>query len=166
MISPFRRSPCPRTHGPFLKRIPSILFTYAESPDFSLSFSSWLLDTSILFCINGSHFVGSFCVCSVLGRRRHARRCVRWRNVSQDPQLARSTVRAPLSFYQLTTPADLRSTPRRKHPKISFYDKKKPYYEFTNFSPHDVLYKGKRYPTSEHLFQAFKVCVFLVSKFG
>ncbi|KIK92350.1 hypothetical protein PAXRUDRAFT_830033 [Paxillus rubicundulus Ve08.2h10] len=45
---------------------------------------------------------------------------------------------------------------RRKPHKISFYDKGKPYYEFTNFSPHDVLYKGKRYPTSEHLFQAFK----------
>ncbi|KAG9310496.1 hypothetical protein JVU11DRAFT_9642 [Chiua virens] len=42
-------------------------------------------------------------------------------------------------------------------PKILFYDKHKPYYEFTNFSPHEVVYEGKRYPTSEHLFQAFKV---------
>ncbi|KAG8220626.1 DUF1768-domain-containing protein [Butyriboletus roseoflavus] len=41
-------------------------------------------------------------------------------------------------------------------PKILFYDKHKPYYEFTNFSPHEVVYDGKRYPTSEHLFQAFK----------
>ncbi|KIN97424.1 hypothetical protein M404DRAFT_160464, partial [Pisolithus tinctorius Marx 270] len=40
--------------------------------------------------------------------------------------------------------------------RILFYEKGKPYYEFTNFSPHDVVYKGKRYPTSEHLFQAFK----------
>ncbi|KAF8428875.1 hypothetical protein L210DRAFT_3563962 [Boletus edulis BED1] len=39
---------------------------------------------------------------------------------------------------------------------ILFYDKNDPFYEFTNFSPHDVIYKGKRYPTSEHLFQAFK----------
>ncbi|KAF9218939.1 DUF1768-domain-containing protein [Gyrodon lividus] len=48
------------------------------------------------------------------------------------------------------------SLPRRKQNKISFYEKGKPYYEFTNFSPHDVTYEGKRYPTSEHLFQAFK----------
>ncbi|KAG6330016.1 hypothetical protein ID866_9072, partial [Astraeus odoratus] len=40
--------------------------------------------------------------------------------------------------------------------KILFYEKGKPYYEFTNFSPHHVVHKGKRYPTSEHLFQAFK----------
>ncbi|KAF9245398.1 hypothetical protein BU15DRAFT_41154, partial [Melanogaster broomeanus] len=39
---------------------------------------------------------------------------------------------------------------------ILFYEKGQPYYEFTNFSPHDVMYKGKRYPTSEHLFQASK----------
>ncbi|KAG6369588.1 DUF1768-domain-containing protein [Boletus reticuloceps] len=41
-------------------------------------------------------------------------------------------------------------------PKILFYDKHKPYYEFTNFSPHEVVYEGRCYPTSEHLFQAFK----------
>ncbi|KDQ52773.1 hypothetical protein JAAARDRAFT_210423 [Jaapia argillacea MUCL 33604] len=39
---------------------------------------------------------------------------------------------------------------------IHFYDRGKPYYEFTNFSPHAVNYGGKNYPTSEHLFQAFK----------
>jgi len=39
---------------------------------------------------------------------------------------------------------------------IFFYDKDKPFYGFTNFSPHSVMYEGKRYPTSEHLFQAFK----------
>lgn len=40
--------------------------------------------------------------------------------------------------------------------RILFYDKNKPYYEFTNFSAHPVVYNGKRYPTSEHLFQSFK----------
>lgn len=45
-----------------------------------------------------------------------------------------------------------------KTPPVLFYDKNDPFYEFTNFSPHDIIYKGKRYPTSEHLFQAFKVC--------
>jgi hypothetical protein len=42
-------------------------------------------------------------------------------------------------------------------PRILFYHKHDPHYGFTNFSPHPVMYKGKRYPTSEHLFQSFKV---------
>ncbi|KAE9400898.1 DUF1768-domain-containing protein [Gymnopus androsaceus JB14] len=40
--------------------------------------------------------------------------------------------------------------------QILFYHKAKPYYGFTNFSAHPVIYNGKRYPTSEHLFQSFK----------
>ncbi|KAF9790507.1 hypothetical protein BJ322DRAFT_998827 [Thelephora terrestris] len=40
--------------------------------------------------------------------------------------------------------------------KIYFYHKHEPFYGFTNFSPHSVVYKGKKYPTSEHLFQSFK----------
>jgi len=46
--------------------------------------------------------------------------------------------------------------PFQRRERISFYNKHEPYYEFTNFSPHDVVYAGKRYPTSEHLFQSFK----------
>ncbi|KAJ3888024.1 hypothetical protein F5879DRAFT_970177 [Lentinula edodes] len=41
-------------------------------------------------------------------------------------------------------------------PRVLFYHKHHPHYGFTNFSPHPVIYKGKRYPTSEHLFQSFK----------
>lgn len=41
--------------------------------------------------------------------------------------------------------------------RILFYHKHDPHYGFTNFSAHPVMYKGKRYPTSEHLFQSFKV---------
>ncbi|KAJ7045047.1 DUF1768-domain-containing protein [Mycena alexandri] len=40
--------------------------------------------------------------------------------------------------------------------RILFYHRTDPYYSFTNFSPHPVQYAGKVYPTSEHLFQAFK----------
>ncbi|KAK0205005.1 hypothetical protein DFS33DRAFT_1324655 [Desarmillaria ectypa] len=40
--------------------------------------------------------------------------------------------------------------------RILFYDKDKPFYFFTNFSAHSVVYNGERYPTSEHLFQSFK----------
>jgi len=39
---------------------------------------------------------------------------------------------------------------------IYFYESDKPHYGFTNFSPHPVNYRGKVYPTSEHLFQALK----------
>ncbi|KAH7910202.1 hypothetical protein BJ138DRAFT_1153451 [Hygrophoropsis aurantiaca] len=49
------------------------------------------------------------------------------------------------------TPSDS-STPSR----ILFYHVNAPYYGFTNFSPDPVEYKGKRYPTSEHLFQSLK----------
>ena len=41
--------------------------------------------------------------------------------------------------------------------KILFYNKHEPYYGFTNFSNHPVMYERKKYPTSEHLFQSFKV---------
>ncbi|EPS93933.1 hypothetical protein FOMPIDRAFT_1135253 [Fomitopsis schrenkii] len=39
---------------------------------------------------------------------------------------------------------------------ILFYHRHEPYYEFTNFSPHPVLWDGRSYPTAEHLFQAHK----------
>ena len=51
-------------------------------------------------------------------------------------------------------------------PPVLFYDKNDPFYEFTLFSPHDVTYKGKRYPTGEHLFQALKVRVVSSSRIG
>ncbi|KAF8072199.1 hypothetical protein FPV67DRAFT_1411910 [Lyophyllum atratum] len=44
----------------------------------------------------------------------------------------------------------------RQRPKVLFYHKHDPHYGFTNFSEHHVKYKGKTYPTSEHLFQSFK----------
>jgi hypothetical protein len=46
---------------------------------------------------------------------------------------------------------------------IRFYDKQDRFYEFTNFSPHSVKYEGKVYPTSEHLFQAFKVPLIILN---
>lgn len=46
----------------------------------------------------------------------------------------------------------------RNRTKILFYNKDEPHYGFTNFSPHSVMYHGKKYPTSEHLFQSLKVC--------
>lgn len=39
---------------------------------------------------------------------------------------------------------------------ILFYDRNQPYYEFTNFSRHAVVYGCLIYPTAEHLFQASK----------
>ena len=51
-------------------------------------------------------------------------------------------------------------------PRILFYHKNAPYYGFTNFSTHPVIYRGKRYPTSEHLFQSFKVIPFFALIFS
>ncbi|RDB29280.1 hypothetical protein Hypma_014877 [Hypsizygus marmoreus] len=48
-----------------------------------------------------------------------------------------------------------RGSPRPR-PRVLFYHKNDPHYGFTNFSAHPVTYKGKKYPTSEHLFQSFK----------
>ncbi|KAG6868286.1 hypothetical protein C0993_005466 [Termitomyces sp. T159_Od127] len=39
---------------------------------------------------------------------------------------------------------------------ILFYHSHQPYYGFTNFSNHPVVYKEKKYPTSEHLYQSLK----------
>ncbi|KAG5642608.1 hypothetical protein DXG03_002506 [Asterophora parasitica] len=58
----------------------------------------------------------------------------------------------PLRHFSRSAPPPASATGR-----ILFYDKDKPFYEFTNFSYHPVKYNGKSYPTSEHLFQAFKV---------
>ena len=53
-----------------------------------------------------------------------------------------------------------------RRPRILFYHKHEPYYGFTNFSDHPVKYQGKKYPTSEHLFQSFKVCGILCGAFA
>jgi len=79
----------------------------------------------------------------------------------ESPSRSRRLHKSPgLSSSQSSSPA-LPTTPRRSpiqaRPRILFYHKNDPYYGFTNFSPHPVMYKGKRYPTSEHLFQSFKV---------
>lgn len=39
---------------------------------------------------------------------------------------------------------------------IHFYSTSDDYGEFSNFSPHSILLDGKRWPTSEHYFQAQK----------
>ncbi|KAK7001568.1 DUF1768 domain-containing protein [Favolaschia claudopus] len=46
--------------------------------------------------------------------------------------------------------------PITRHTVSFHYRKKNKYHCFTNFSPHRVVYEGKEYPTSEHLYQAFK----------
>ncbi|GJE95783.1 NADAR family protein [Phanerochaete sordida] len=48
------------------------------------------------------------------------------------------------------------ATKGRDNTTLFFYERDKPYYEFTNFALFDVEYQGKVYPTSEHLFQARK----------
>ena len=64
---------------------------------------------------------------------------------------------APLHLSTNTVQQVPNSKPSSARARILFYHKNDPYYGFTNFSPHPVIYKGKKYPTSEHLFQSFKV---------
>ncbi|PPQ63933.1 hypothetical protein CVT24_009108 [Panaeolus cyanescens] len=62
------------------------------------------------------------------------------------------------NFVPGTPQARLRAlaTQPAQRPRILFYHKHDPHYGFTNFSAHPVIYNGKKYPTSEHLFQSFK----------
>ncbi|KAG8945931.1 hypothetical protein FRC04_012183 [Tulasnella sp. 424] len=46
--------------------------------------------------------------------------------------------------------------PKRQPRPILFYEETEKYYEFTNSAPYPVHFRGKKYPTSEHLFQARK----------
>lgn len=39
---------------------------------------------------------------------------------------------------------------------IYFYNKKDPYYEFSNYYKTPIVFKGKKYTSSEHIFQALK----------
>lgn len=45
----------------------------------------------------------------------------------------------------------------RRPKQILFYDERKPYYGFSNSAPYSVLYRGRKYPTAEHLYHSFKV---------
>jgi hypothetical protein len=65
---------------------------------------------------------------------------------------------APLHLPTNIAQQGSNSKPSSARARILFYHKSDPYYGFTNFSAHPVIYKGKKYPTSEHLFQSFKVC--------
>ncbi|KAH8100871.1 hypothetical protein BXZ70DRAFT_907037 [Cristinia sonorae] len=56
--------------------------------------------------------------------------------------------------YDDDTTTSSSSGPRRK--QILFYDEKKPYFAFSNRSPYSVVYKGRKYPTAEHLYHALK----------
>jgi hypothetical protein len=49
-----------------------------------------------------------------------------------------------------------RLRPKSRRP-IYFYNKGEPHFGFTNFSSHAVMYEGKCYPSSEHLYQSLKV---------
>jgi predicted NAD-dependent protein-ADP-ribosyltransferase YbiA (DUF1768 family) len=50
-----------------------------------------------------------------------------------------------------------------KRERILIHPQRKDRYQsFDTYSPHLVTYNGKEYPTSEHLYQAFKVCVYFI----
>lgn len=68
-----------------------------------------------------------------------------------SPKMPKSPQPGPVDLVRKSP----RASPMRQ--KILFYHKNDPYYGFTNFSAHPVIHKGKSYPTSEHLFQSFKV---------
>lgn len=74
---------------------------------------------------------------------------------STSRQRRRQSVQ-PLNHIVHAAPAQL-APHTTVRPRILFYHRHDAHYGFTNFSPHPVMYQGKKYPTSEHLFQSFKV---------
>ena len=84
--------------------------------------------------------------------RNDESRVVSQRRVKSTSSIPKSPVTFSLEIHQHGPPP----LPTTRQP-VLFYHKHDPYYGFTNFSPYPVNYKGKKYPTSEHLFQSFKV---------
>lgn len=89
-----------------------------------------------------------------------------------SPRMTNKSHRREIKSLQFPSPHAAPPSPIRiaaqrsyERPKVLFYHKQDPYYGFTNFSAHPVVYKGKRYPTSEHLFQSFKVSVIYLMGF-
>ena len=91
----------------------------------------------------------------VVGPSRFNALFSRRRRVKSASSIPKSPVTVSLEILQ-HSPPPLPTTRER----ILFYHKHAPYFGFTNFSPYPVMYKGKKYPTSEHLFQSFKVIFF------
>lgn len=82
-------------------------------------------------------------------------------NVFHSRRLGRGSSSAPARMSTMTPFPQPRLLPPPLPKRILFYHKHNPHYGFTNFSSHPVVYNGKKYPTSEHLFQSFKVCILL-----
>lgn len=76
---------------------------------------------------------------------------------SPRPSSAQRPSTSPQSSPLTTRPTPPSSTtlPDGKPKKILFYHAHDPYYGFTNFSSDPIEYNGKKYPTSEHLFQSY-----------
>ncbi|KAJ7196834.1 hypothetical protein GGX14DRAFT_472937 [Mycena pura] len=66
-----------------------------------------------------------------------------------QPERSTSPFLSPVAFRGGSLPTLTRT-------RLFFHDKADPYYEFTNVSSHPVWYNSQCYPTSDHLFHAFK----------
>ena len=81
------------------------------------------------------------------GRQRTNRVFERSKSTDRDYRFPLQTGRQSFHNWKPPPPPD----------PIYFYHRDDWHYGFTNFSPHVVFYDGMEYPTSEHLFQSFKV---------
>lgn len=88
-------------------------------------------------------------------RGSYPRRASSGQRPSTSPQSSPLTTRP--------TPPFRTTLSNGKPNKILFYHAHDPYYGFTNFSSDPIEYNGKKYPTSEHLFQSLKVSNFMNS---
>jgi hypothetical protein len=78
-------------------------------------------------------------------------------NPFTDPRRIRSAAQGYRTLDSSPSQTSTNLSPGSPRHRILFYHKHDPHYGFTNFSAHPVVFQGKTYPTSEHLFQSFKV---------
>lgn len=118
--------------------------------------------SSCTTCITGAF--GAYCSAAHLDQQKQSNKLLKKRSqfTSPPPPVQRAPLSAqPLSGYY-SAPSPIRHFSRSNpiqppaQRRILFYDKNVPYYGFTNFSNHPVVFENKKYLTSEHLFQAFK----------
>ncbi|KII89717.1 hypothetical protein PLICRDRAFT_174559 [Plicaturopsis crispa FD-325 SS-3] len=90
-------------------------------------------------------------------QRQTAHRAVEWNPINWGGRLeVPSHMPLPASPTPISPRSHFPSSPSQPRRRIYFYHKRNPYNGFSNFSLHPVTYKGRDYPTSEHLFQSMK----------
>ncbi|KAG6888802.1 hypothetical protein C0995_005822 [Termitomyces sp. Mi166 len=106
-------------------------------------------------CTSRTSTQGGYCTVHSQNARLNIQTAYKQKNYGPMSAQPQPTPRAP-PLRKTAASSPYPDSSRRNPRPILFYDKNKPYYEFTNFSDHPIKYNGHYYKTSEHLFQSLK----------